>query len=116
MRDYLGTKPHDVQQELVGILKCHWGNYCVDSYDSNKNLNVLHGEQVRAFILDLTPKIVLFLRTRFVESHLLQDHTNVLLVWKEITKFIGITTTMKINDDDQQVLYEKRTSTSINKL
>ena len=92
LRDYLGAKPHDVQQELVGVLKCHWGNYYVD--DCNKNLNVLHGEQVRAFILDLTPKIVLFLRTRFVESHLLQDHTNVLLVWKEITKFMGTTTTM----------------------
>ena len=66
----------------------------------------MHGEQLRALACDLTPKIA-FLITRFIQSKLVIDLWNLLQVQIIITKFMSITTSFTINDDENETIKKK---------
>ena len=61
IRFYLEKFTFDVRQKFIKILSSTWGSFYVDCYEANKNLNVIHSEQVSKFITILTLKVTEFL-------------------------------------------------------
>ena len=62
-----------MQHELTLLLKSHWGNYFLDSFENFKNLNILKGEEGTEFVHNLTPKLITLLRKRFILSQISID-------------------------------------------
>ena len=87
-----------MQKELIMLLQCYWANYRVDSFENNKILNILKEEEFREFIINLTHKVISFLKLRIMTLHMLENFINLLEVWQHITKFMGICCTFKIKD------------------
>ena len=46
----LCLQKNEVKQELMLLLKTHWVNHCVGSFEKFESINILKGEEVREFI------------------------------------------------------------------
>ena len=88
------------------MLKYDLGNYHADSHETRKNLSALHGEQARDFCCNLTPKIVTFSKTRFIQTKVVINSWNLLQAWTRITVFMSIPTTISF-DDDKDIMVKK---------
>ena len=80
----------EVQLEFSTMLRSVWGDFHVDYCDAFKNLNVLNGHQVDAFIQTLAPMAVHFLQSRFVSTPILESLIALLHLWLKITKLMSI--------------------------
>ena len=63
IREYLERFGHALQEDFAKLLSKLIGEYYVECYQLNKNLSVMHGEQIEQF-LTLIPDIITFLQTK----------------------------------------------------
>ena len=50
----------------------------MDSFENFKNLNNLKGEEIRKLMFYLTPKVIIFLKNKIIQSLLLTNFINLL--------------------------------------
>ena len=73
------------------MLKEEWDTFYVDCYESNKNLNVLHGVHVQAFIERMISKVINFI-AKLLEVNTVTKNLIILLKsYQNITKILSIT-------------------------
>ena len=54
------------------LLQYHWGDYCVYGFENDKSLNVLKGKEVREFIINLTHRVISFIKIIIMTSPALE--------------------------------------------
>ena len=111
LRDWMRKRPYDMQKMLSTILKMRWGLHYADCFDTQKSLNVLHGEQITDFLEHLIPFISHFIETNFISTNFTKNVIGLLKVSPKTSKLEStkiIIDTM--NYDDEIKNFEKSAS------
>ena len=105
VRKYLERFGYEIQEEFAAILKLQLGEYYVLCYQLNKNLAVMHGEQIEQY-LQLIPNIIRFLQTKLAPTMTLSHIITLLTYYPLLDKFLRITkvidTNSSLEEQDKQ--------------
>jgi len=105
---------------LQKFFKKQWGKYYLLCYQINKNLAVMHGEQIKGY-LSLIPKIILFCKKELESTETLEHILTLLETYPKFDQFMRISKVIDfksslLNQEKQKLDYKKKITMFKNQL
>ena len=102
LREFIYSQDFDLMKGLEEILSTTWNSYFILVWNSNRKLTSLRGKEIVGFI-QIIPKIVGFIKEKFVISPYLHNLCEGLSLWEEISSFIHRTVISNNSEYEQNI-------------